>query len=174
MNDLLSQLKIGDQPDNIEDQVRELIMKHISNPNAIILAVNPANADIANAESVKLAQQVDPTGERTLLVITKLDLMDKGTNATRLLSGEIIKVNHGIVGVVNRSQQNIIDNVSVEEALQNESRFLKKNYASFKDKIGSQFLARKLNQLLIQHIKTCLPNLTVIHNNSLFSNTIEL
>ncbi|OXA62843.1 dynamin-1-like protein [Folsomia candida] len=153
-------LKIGDQPDNIEDQVRELIMKHISNPNAIILAVNPANADIANAESVKLAQQVDPTGERTLLVITKLDLMDKGTNATRLLSGEIIKVNHGIVGVVNRSQQNIIDNVSVEEALQNESRFLKKNYASFKDKIGSQFLARKLNQLLIQHIKTCLPNLT--------------
>lgn len=149
-----------DQPVDIEKQVHDLVMEYIKNPSALILAVSPANADIATSESIKLAKEVDPKEERTIAVITKLDLMDKGTDATRLLSGNSIKVKH-LVGVVNRSQQDINDNVPAERARQKEDDFLNKNYPSFKNRIGSAFLAKILNQLLVEHIQTSLPDLTV-------------
>ena len=60
---------------------RALILKFITNPNSIILAVSPANADMATSESLKIARDIDPDGRRTLAVITKLDLMDAGTDA---------------------------------------------------------------------------------------------
>lgn len=41
-------------------------------------------------------------GRRTLLVVSKLDLMDAGTDALEVLLGRVIPVQLGIVGVVNR------------------------------------------------------------------------
>ena len=69
---------MGDQPEDIESQIRALILKFIANPNSIILAVSPANMDMATSESLKIARDIDPDGRRTLAVITKLDLMDAG------------------------------------------------------------------------------------------------
>jgi len=69
---------VGDQPEDIETQVKNLILKYIRNPNSIILAVSTANTDMSTSESLKLAKEVDPEGKRTLAVITKLDLMDAG------------------------------------------------------------------------------------------------
>lgn len=69
---------MGDQPDDIESQVKNLVVKYIQNPNSIILAVSTANTDMTNSESLKLAKEVDSEGKRTLAVITKLDLMDAG------------------------------------------------------------------------------------------------
>jgi len=69
---------VGDQPDDIESQVKNLIVKYIQNPNSIILAVSTANTDMSTSESLKLAKEVDSEGKRTLAVITKLDLMDAG------------------------------------------------------------------------------------------------
>lgn len=69
---------MGDQPEDIETQVKHLILKYIQNPNSIILAVSTANTDMSTSESLKLAKEVDPEGKRTLAVITKLDLMDAG------------------------------------------------------------------------------------------------
>ena len=63
---------MGDQPEDIEKQIRELILKYITNPNSIILAVSPANADMATSESLKFAREIDPDGRRTLAVITKV------------------------------------------------------------------------------------------------------
>ncbi|XP_052624423.1 uncharacterized protein LOC111915695 isoform X2 [Lactuca sativa] len=50
-------------------------------PNSIILAVSPADQDVATSDTIKLTKEVDPLGERTFGVLTKLDLIDKGTNA---------------------------------------------------------------------------------------------
>lgn len=72
------QVPIGDQPEDIENQIRNLIIKYISNPNSIILAVTAANTDMATSEAIKMAKEVDPDGRRTLAVVTKLDLMDAG------------------------------------------------------------------------------------------------
>lgn len=69
---------MGDQPDDIESQVKNLVVKYIQNPNSIILAVSTANTDMSTSESLKLAKEVDSEGKRTLAVITKLDLMDAG------------------------------------------------------------------------------------------------
>ena len=53
--------------------------RYITNPKSIILAVSAANNDIATSDSIKIAREVDPSGSRTIGVLTKLDLMDKGT-----------------------------------------------------------------------------------------------
>ena len=58
-----------------------MIKEYIDQENTIILAVSPANQDLANSDALKLARTADPDGERTLGVITKLDLMDEGTDA---------------------------------------------------------------------------------------------
>lgn len=57
-------------------------MKYITPNNALILALSPATQDVANSDSLKIAREVDPDGERTIGVITKIDLMDAGTDAT--------------------------------------------------------------------------------------------
>ena len=56
----ITKVPVGDQPTDIEMQVRQLIMDNIQNPNSIILAISPANQDIANSDSLKLAREVDP------------------------------------------------------------------------------------------------------------------
>ena len=61
----LPQVPVGDQPKDIEVQIRDLILKHISNPNCIILAVTAANTDMATSEALKVAREVDPDGRRT-------------------------------------------------------------------------------------------------------------
>ena len=77
----LTKVAVGDQPEDIEQQIKEMLYSYITQDNTIILAVTPANQDIANSDALKLARKVDPQGDRTIGVITKLDLMDQGTDA---------------------------------------------------------------------------------------------
>eukprot|EP00957_Ditylum_brightwellii_P006548 496346-Ditylum_brightwellii.AAC.1 len=81
----IAKVAIGDQPPDIEDQIQNMCLEYISNPNAIILAVTSANTDLANSDALKLAQSVDPYRERTVGVLTKLDLMDPGTDASDMI-----------------------------------------------------------------------------------------
>jgi hypothetical protein len=52
----------------------------VKGENTIILAVTPANADLATSDALRLAREVDPAGDRTVGVLTKLDIMDRGTD----------------------------------------------------------------------------------------------
>jgi replication fork clamp-binding protein CrfC len=78
------------QPADIEQQIREMCLQYIANPNSIVLAVTPANTDIANSDALKLAREVDPEGLRTIGVLTKIDLMDPGTDASDILMNKIV------------------------------------------------------------------------------------
>ncbi|XP_050734280.1 dynamin-1-like protein isoform X1 [Eriocheir sinensis] len=155
----LTKVPVGDQPEDIEIQIRDLLLYYISNPNSIILAVSSANMDMATSESLKMAKEVDPDGRRTLAVITKLDLMDAGTDAIDILCGRVIPVKLGIIGVVNRSQQDIIDSKSIKEALADEAAFLQRRYPTLANRNGTPYLAKTLNRLLMHHIRDCLPEL---------------
>lgn len=161
---MICKVPTGDQQEDIEKRINTLIRSYIKNPNSIILAVSPANNDMATSESIKLAQEksIDPNGDRTLLVVTKLDLMDEGTNAFRELSGNIIPVKLGIIGVVNRSQLSTEQNKPMDEQLKYEALFLKKNYPSLASTNGTPFLTKKLNILLMNHIRKCIPELSVM------------
>uniref|UniRef100_A0A3B4F862 Dynamin-1-like protein n=1 Tax=Pundamilia nyererei TaxID=303518 RepID=A0A3B4F862_9CICH len=155
----ITKVPVGDQPKDIEIQIRELILKYISNPNSIILAVTAANTDMATSEALKVAREVDPDGRRTLAVITKLDLMDAGTDAMDVLMGRVIPVKLGIIGVVNRSQLDINQKKLVADSIRDEHAFLQKKYPSLANRNGTKYLARTLNRLLMHHIRDCLPEL---------------
>uniref|UniRef100_A0A674JUU1 Dynamin-type G domain-containing protein n=1 Tax=Terrapene triunguis TaxID=2587831 RepID=A0A674JUU1_9SAUR len=155
----ITKVPVGDQPPDIEGQVREMILSYVSNPNCLILAVTAANTDMATSEALKLARDVDPDGRRTLAVVTKLDLMDAGTDAMDVLMGRVIPVKLGIIGVVNRSQHDINTGKSITESLQDEQGFLQKRYPSLANRNGTRHLAKTLNRLLMHHIRDCLPEL---------------
>ncbi|XP_068628158.1 dynamin-1-like protein isoform X2 [Battus philenor] len=157
----ITKVPIGDQPEDIETQIRNLIFKYISNPNSIILAVTAANTDMATSEAIKMAKDVDPDGRRTLAVVTKLDLMDAGTDAIDILCGRVIPVKLGIIGVVNRSQQDIIDKKTILDALKDEATYLQRKYPTIATRNGTPYLAKTLNRLLMHHIRDCLPELKV-------------
>ncbi|CAG5120078.1 unnamed protein product [Candidula unifasciata] len=155
----LTKVPVGDQPPDIESQIRDLCIHYISNPNSVILAVTAANTDFATSEGIKLAREYDPDGRRTLAVITKLDLMDAGTDAMDVLCGRVIPVKLGIIGVVNRSQADINNQKELSEALKDEASFLQKKYPSIASRNGTPYLAKTLNRLLMHHIRDCLPEL---------------
>lgn len=168
----LTKVPVGDQPEDIETQIRDLLVKHIENPNSIILAVTAANTDMATSESLKLAKDVDPDGRRTLAVVTKLDLMDAGTDAIDILCGRVIPVKLGIIGVVNRSQQDIIDKKSINDQLKDEAAYLQRKYPTLATRNGTPYLAKTLNRLLMHHIRDCLPDLKVSSAHSYHRRTV--
>jgi len=157
----LTKVPIGDQPSDIEKQTRNLISEFIAKPNSIILAVSPANVDLVNSEALKLARHVDPMGRRTIGVLTKLDLMDHGTNALDILSGRVYPLKLGFIGIVNRSQQDIQSGKSLAEALSAEREFFRMHpaYRNMASRCGTRFLAKTLNTTLMGHIRERLPDI---------------
>ncbi|KAH3665786.1 hypothetical protein OGAPHI_003974 [Ogataea philodendri] len=157
----LTKIPIGDQPTDIERQIKNLILEYISKPNSIILAVSPANVDLVNSESLKLARQVDPLGKRTIGILSKLDLMDHGTNALDILTGKVYPLRLGFIGVVNRSQQDISVNKSLEDSLKSEQDFFQNHpaYKTIASRCGTEFLAKTLNKTLMHHIRERLPDI---------------
>ncbi|XP_078167811.1 dynamin-related protein 3A-like [Carex rostrata] len=157
----ITKVPVGDQPTDIEARIRTMILSYIKHKTCIILAVSPANADLANSDALQMARVADPDGSRTIGVITKLDIMDRGTDARNFLLGNVIPLRLGYVGVVNRSQQDINMNRSIKDALVYEENFFRNQpvYHGLANCCGVPQLAKKLNQILVQHIKTVLPGL---------------
>lgn len=58
----LTKIAVAGQPADIEEQIRDMVMQFISKENTLILAVSPANADLANSDALKIAKEVDQTG----------------------------------------------------------------------------------------------------------------
>ncbi|KAI1787010.1 hypothetical protein LXA43DRAFT_1085152 [Ganoderma leucocontextum] len=146
----LTKIPVGDQPSDIERQIRGLVVDYISKPNCVILAVSPANVDLANSDSLKLARSVDPQGRRTIGVLTKLDLMDAGTNALDILTGCVYPLKLGFIGIVNRSQADINAEKPLGDAMESEIEFFKNHpaYRNIAHKNGTRYLAKTLNQLV--------------------------
>jgi replication fork clamp-binding protein CrfC len=143
----LTKVPVGDQPRDIEKQIRDMLMRYISKPNAIILAVTAANTDLANSDGLKMARETDPEGTRTIGVLTKVDLMDQGTDVVDILAGRVIPLKLGYVPVVNRGQRDIDANKPISSSLDNERKFFENHpsYASKAQYCGTGWLARKLN-----------------------------
>ncbi|GAA5863455.1 hypothetical protein JCM3774_005297 [Rhodotorula dairenensis] len=157
----LTKIPVGDQPTDIERQIRNLVLDYVSKPNCVILAISPANVDLANSESLKLARAVDPQGRRTIGVLTKLDLMDAGTNALDILTGRVYPLKLGFIGVVGRSQQDINAQKPMEDQIRTEEEFFRNHpgYRNIAHRCGTKFLAKTLNQVLMAHIRDKLPDM---------------
>lgn len=172
----LTRVPVGDQPRDIERQIKDMILKFITKSNAIILAVTAANIDLANSDGLKLAREVDPEGQRTIGVLTKVDLMDEGTDVVDILAGRIIPLRMGYVPVVNRGQRDIDNKKAINAALQAEQAFFE-NHKAYRNKssyCGTPYLARKLNLILMMHIKQTLPDIKARIASSLAKYSQEL
>ncbi|XP_048107472.1 dynamin 3a isoform X3 [Alosa alosa] len=155
----ITKVPVGDQPPDIEYQIRDMIMQFICRENCLILAVTPANMDLANSDALKLAKDVDIQGQRTIGVITKLDLMDEGTDARAILENRLLPLRRGYIGVVNRSQKDIDGKKDIEVALAAERRFFLSHpaYKHLAHVMGTPYLQQVLNQQLTNHIRETLP-----------------
>ncbi|ODV59121.1 dynamin-like GTPase VPS1 ASCRUDRAFT_71852 [Ascoidea rubescens DSM 1968] len=172
----LTKVPVGDQPKDIEKQIKDMVLKFISKPNAIILSVNAANIDLANSDGLKLAREVDPEGTRTIGVLTKVDLMDVGTDVIDILAGRVIPLRYGYVPVINRGQKDIETSKSIRNALLDEKRFFE-NHPSYSSKshyCGTPYLAKKLNSILLHHIKQTLPEIKLRIESALKKYQLEL
>ncbi|KCV67351.1 dynamin GTPase [Fonticula alba] len=157
----MTKVPVGDQPSDIEAQIRNMCINYINRKNAIILAVTAANTDLANSDALNLARQVDPKGERTIGVLTKIDIMDKGTDVLDILAGKVVPLQLGYVPVVNRAQRDIDSAKSIRDALDFERRFFE-NHSSYSNRAqycGTPFLTTKLNHILTHHIRVTMPEL---------------
>lgn len=157
----LTKVPIGDQPADIENQIKGMIFQFIRKETCLILAVTPANTDLANSDALKLAKEVDPQGVRTIGVITKLDLMDEGTDARDILENKLLPLRRGYIGVVNRSQKDIEGRKDIHAALAAERKFFLSHpsYRHIADRLGTPYLQKVLNQQLTNHIRDTLPGL---------------
>uniref|UniRef100_A0A672ZNV4 Interferon-induced GTP-binding protein Mx n=1 Tax=Sphaeramia orbicularis TaxID=375764 RepID=A0A672ZNV4_9TELE len=157
----MTKVPVGDQPADIEHQIKDMLMQFVTKDNCLLLAVSPANSDLANSDALKVAKEVDPQGLRTIGVITKLDLMDEGTDARDILENKLLPLRRGYIGVVNRSQKDIDGKKDITAALQAERKFFLSHpsYRHLADRMGTAYLQKILNQQLTNHIRDTLPGL---------------
>ncbi|XP_032385581.1 dynamin-2 isoform X3 [Etheostoma spectabile] len=157
----MTKVAVGDQPQDIEHQIRDMLMQFITKESCLILAVTPANTDLANSDALKISKEVDPQGLRTIGVITKLDLMDEGTDAKDILENKLLPLRRGYIGVVNRSQKDIDGKKDIRAALAAERKFFLSHpgYRHIAERMGTPHLQKTLNQQLTNHIRDTLPGL---------------
>ena len=97
------QVEAFDQPTELKVKIQELCEKYIQPPN-VILAISAADVDLANSTALRASRRVDPRGERTIGVVTKMDLVDP-TRGAQMLSDKHYPLRLGYVGVVCRIPQ---------------------------------------------------------------------
>ncbi|CAN6579628.1 unnamed protein product [Malus baccata var. baccata] len=172
----LTKVAVEGQPESIVQDIENMVHSYVEKPNCIILAITPANQDIATSDAIRIARLVDPTGERTFGVLTKLDLMDKGTNALDVLEGRSYRLQHPWVGIVNRSQVDINKNVDMIAARRREHEFFNSSpdYAHLASKMGSEYLANLLSKHLESVIKARIPGIASLINKSIRELEAEL
>jgi replication fork clamp-binding protein CrfC len=153
-----------------------MVRSFIIQPKTLILAVTQTTDDIANSDALKIAREVDPIGDRTVGLITKLDAMDVGTNARDTLQNRMFPLKLGYIGVVNRSQKEINERIPIAEVRKRERKFFdeSRDYSDFADRCGAAYLIQTLNRLLMEHIRVCLPGLRQRIQSLLAEKEVEL
>ena len=158
----ITRIPIGDQPKDIERITKEMVQRYCKDERTIILCVIPANADMSTSEALQMAQMLDPEGMRTIGVITKIDIMDKGTDARKMILNQEIPLKMGYIGVKGRTQEDITNKVSVGSSLREEDEFFS-SHAAYRhlprEVLGTKALVGKLTSVMYRHMKNVLPSI---------------
>ncbi|NWW19178.1 MX protein, partial [Falcunculus frontatus] len=161
----IARVAVGDQPKDIGDQIKNLLRRFIGCKETVNLVVVPCNVDIATTEALKMAQEVDPSGERTIGILTKPDLVDRGTEESviNIVRNRVIPLKKGYMIVKCRGQQDIHNRLTLAAAIQQERNFFE-SHGHFRaimeeGKATIPHLAEKLTNELVKHIIKTLPAL---------------
>uniref|UniRef100_A0A671X009 Dynamin-2 n=1 Tax=Sparus aurata TaxID=8175 RepID=A0A671X009_SPAAU len=142
----MTKVAVGDQPHDIEHQIRDMLMQFITKESCLVLAVTPANMDLANSDALKIAKEVDPQ----VLI-----------HSEGMLCFLCSKAFKRYIGVVNRSQKDIDGKKDIRAALAAERKFFLSHpaYRHIAERMGTPHLQKTLNQQLTNHIRDTLPGL---------------
>ncbi|XP_007172778.2 interferon-induced GTP-binding protein Mx2 isoform X1 [Balaenoptera acutorostrata] len=159
----ITRVAVGNQPHDIGLQIKALIKKYIQRQQTINLVVVPCNVDIATTEALSMAQEVDPDGDRTIGILTKPDLVDKGTEkgVLKVVQNLTYRLKKGYMIVKCRGQQEVTNKLSLAEATKKEMMFFQ-THPYFRvlleeGKATVPCLAERLTTELIWHINKSLP-----------------
>lgn len=146
------------QPADIKDQIQSLIEKYVKNPNNILLCVIPAREDIETDIALDFLKTYDKNGDRTLGILTKIDLMNKNTTIVNYLENNIskdLKVKYGYYAVNNNEVDdfNYFNTHEIYKEL------------TCKEKFGIKNLGDSLSKILLENIKKSIPNLLIEIDN---------
>ena len=137
------------QPKDIKDQIRNLLIKYISNPNNLIVCVMPAREDLETDIALELVKEYDVKGERTIGVLTKVDLMNINNDISNYILDNIskdLKLHYGYFAVKNKQHEmEFFNNHKVYSKIINKNKFGVKN------------LGIRLSEILIYKIKSNIP-----------------
>ena len=166
----ITRVPVHGQPEDIYDQIKDILMEYITPERSIILNVLSATVDFTTCESIRMSQVVDKTGERTLAVVTKADRAPEGL--MEKVTADDVNIGLGYVCVRNR-----IGEESYEDARREEARLFESHQLLSKiDKsiVGIPVLAQKLVQIQASSIAKNLPDIVRSINERLSENLSEL
>ncbi|XP_071608559.1 interferon-induced GTP-binding protein Mx-like isoform X1 [Heliangelus exortis] len=161
----IPRVAMGNQIKDIGEQIKMLLKKIIGSKETLNLVVVPCNVDIATTEALKMAQEVDPNGERTLGVLTKPDLVDRGAEESiiNIIQNRVIPLKKGYMIVKCRGQQDVFNKLALAIAIEQERIFFEthKHFRIFMEerKATVPYLAEKITNELLRYITKILPAL---------------
>lgn len=155
----LTKIALQGQNSNFPALIEDINKTYIQNPNSIILAISPANVDVANSDALRLAKDFDPEGIRTIGVFTKMDLIEDPNTVKKAFEGKAYPLKNGYYGIICRNQNDIKARISIPQAIEKESLFFKKNQLFFEHQefCGIPSLNYKLNRFLLHKIRESVP-----------------
>ena len=157
---------------SLMEQVQQVMQEYLTNPNCILLTCVSATVDLHNSKVLDMARQVDPSTRRTVVVLTKPDLVDPGSegNIADLVLGKAsTPFLHGFFMVKNRGQAALDAKLRIAEALDQESEFFS-NHQPWKDlfmaseevresRLGIPAVRRRLEQLQLDQVEAAMPSI---------------
>ncbi|KAK6945672.1 Dynamin stalk domain [Dillenia turbinata] len=166
----ITRVPVKGQPEDIYEQISNIIFQYIQPKESIILNVLSATVDFSTCESIRMSQRVDRTGERTLAVVTKADKAPEGL--LEKVTADDVNIGLGYVCVRNRVGDETYEEARVEEVKLFESHPLLSKID--KSIVGIPVLAKKLVQIQAMSISRSLPDIVKLINAKLSNNVSEL
>ena len=148
------------QPANIKEQIIELATSYIKNPRSLILGVMAARDDLETDMALELIKRHEPSGDRTIGIITKIDLMNRGSDVNHYLEGRIsndLKLKYGYFALKNRSLEERISGTALDSFKIEGEYFSKNSVYKCKDRLGLLNIEGLLVNIMIDSIRDNLP-----------------
>lgn len=163
----ITHMSVDNVQEDIHTETVNLVKKYIKNEHMIILCVVPAMDDFANSEAIKMSKEIDPAGERTIGVITKIDICQDDITDKIKGAGRNVSLKLGFVAIKNRSPNE--NDFTTKELRKAESSFFEQSafYNGLEHNYwGMGHLIDKIVQLQSHTIDAYLPKIVDILNKN--------
>jgi hypothetical protein len=154
------QLDKGQSAD-ICEQIRDLALDYIRNPNAIVMVIIPATSDFATDNTLSLIRNCKDAKCRTVGIITKPDLMNEKNHVGDNLLNKISKnfhLDYGYYVVKNKTSDMVLNGITASEM---ERQYFSNHYEYkkpiYKNRLAFECVIKDMSQILVAEIEKKLP-----------------